>query len=382
LAEQEKLEKAKGKGKMISQRIKTIDASGIRQVFDLARNLKNPVNLSIGQPDFDIPEEVKLACFTAIKKGLNKYTPTQGILSLREKVTIKLEKENKIKASPEEVLITSGTSGGLYLALAVLLDPGEEVIIFDPYFVSYKHLTNFLGAVPRYINTYPHFSLSAEKVEEVLTPKTKAIIINSPANPTGRVYSQAEIEKIVQLAEKKGIFIISDEVYEKFVYDGVFFSPGSIYERTITLNGFSKAYAMTGWRIGYAAGPRLIIQEMAKLQQYTYVCAPAPVQYAALTALDYNLAPLIKNYKQKRDKVYQSLKNYFKITFPEGGFYLFPEVPQKTSAEEFVRKAIENNLLIIPGNVFSEQATHFRISYAASEEMIEQGVEILKNLAQ
>ncbi|MDI6704545.1 MAG: pyridoxal phosphate-dependent aminotransferase [bacterium] len=366
---------------MISRRMDKIDSSGIRKVFNLSKEMKNPIDLSIGQPDFDVPDRIKEEAIKAMRDGFNKYTKTEGIPELRKRIAKKLKEENNIQVSPDNILVTSGVSGGLLLAFNALLDKGDEVIIPDPYFVMYKHLVNFIEAVPRYVDTYPDFGLDIDRINRAINKKTKVIILNSPGNPTGNVYSKEELEQIRDLAKEHDLVIISDEVYEKFIYEKAYFSIGSIYEKTITLNGFSKAYAMTGWRIGYAAGPLEIIQEMAKLQQYSFVCAPSFAQKAALIALDCDVSEHIKRYKEKRDLVYAGLKDHFHVQKPKGGFYIFPEVNKNLSATEFVKKAIENNVLIIPGNIFSEKDTNFRISFATSNDIIEKGVEILNEIS-
>ncbi|MDI6736144.1 MAG: pyridoxal phosphate-dependent aminotransferase [bacterium] len=366
---------------MISKRMNKIDSSGIRKVFNLAADMKQPVNLSIGQPDFDVPQEIKQEAAKAINSGFNRYTQTEGILELRERVCQKLKEKNNVDAKPKDVLITSGVSGGLFLAFYVLLDKGDEAIIFDPYFTMYKHLLNFIEAVPRPIDTYPDFNINIDKVKEAITEKTKVIVLNSPGNPTGKTYFREELEAVINIARENDLVIISDEVYEEFMYDGTAFSPGSIYDKTVTLNGFSKTYAMTGWRIGYAAGPNEIIQQMCKLQQYSFVCAPSFAQVAAIKSFECDMSEYIAGYHRKRDLVYEGLKDYFKLKKPGGGFYAFPQV-DKITATTFVEKAIAKNLLIIPGNVFSEKDTNFRLSFAASNETIEKGIKILIELAQ
>lgn len=365
---------------MIAQRMNKIDSSGIRKVFNLAAQLKNPIDLSIGQPDFDVPQQIKQEAIKAINTGFNKYTQTEGILELRERVRQKLKEKNNIEVSRNNVLITSGVSGGIFLSFCALLDRGDEAIIFDPYFTMYKHLINFIEAVPIYINTYPNFSLNIDSVKKAITSKTKVIVLNSPGNPTGKTYSKEELEAIAKIAQKNDLVVISDEVYEEFMYDEKPFSLGSIYEKTITLNGFSKTYAMTGWRLGYAAGPAEIIEKMSKLQQYTFVCAPSFAQIAGIKALEYDVSEYILQYRQKRDLVYEGLKNHFKVEKSGGGFYIFPQV-DGISASEFVEKAIAKKLLIIPGNVFSEQDTNFRLSFTASNETLKKGIEVLIELA-
>ncbi|MEW6096056.1 MAG: pyridoxal phosphate-dependent aminotransferase [bacterium] len=358
-----------------------IDSSGIRKVFNLAASLEKLINLSIGQPDFDVPQQIKQEAIKAINTGFNKYTKTEGISELRERVSQKLKDKNNINVSAEDILITCGVSGGLFLAFYALLDPQDEAIIFDPYFTMYKHLINFIDGVPIYINTYPTFNLNIDRVKESITEKTKLIVINSPGNPTGKTYSKKELESIAKIAKENDLVVISDEVYEEFMYEDEPFSIGSIYDKTVTLNGFSKTYGMTGWRVGYAAGPSEIIQQMGKLQQYSFVCAPSFAQFAAIKALECDVSKYIAEYRKKRDLIYEGLKNHFNVEKPSGGFYIFPQVDGMT-ATAFVEKAIAKNLLIIPGNVFSEQDTNFRLSFAASNETIERGIETLIELAE
>jgi len=362
---------------MISKRALSVDASGIRKVFDLAASLKNPVNLSIGQPDFDVPEKYREQAVSAIKAGKNKYTVTQGIEPLREEVRSRLKQRG---VDVEEVFITSGVSGGILLSLMALTDPGDEVLVPDPYFVMYKHLANLLNLKIKYIDTYPDFQLTAERVEKALTEKTRVIVMNSPSNPTGIVMGDDELKKISEVLKKASPVVIYDEIYSDFDYEKKHGCMSRFYEKTVLLSGFSKSHAMTGWRIGFAAGPKSIIEQMIKLQQYTYVCCPSIVQYGALGAVSDFDPRVFQDYRKKRDLVFGLLEKTFHIQKPQGAFYVFPESPSG-DGEAFVRKAIENNVLIIPGNVFSERNTHFRISFAAAEEVIVKGCEILNRLA-
>jgi aspartate aminotransferase/aminotransferase len=365
----------------ISTRANGVDASGIRKVFDLAAKLKDPINLSIGLPDFDVPDLVKQAAIDSINAGQNRYTQTQGIAPLRERLRRDLSSE--IGRDVGDVLITSGVSGGLLLAMMAIINPGDEVVYLDPYFVMYKHLLTLTGGTPVPVDSYPDFRFYADRAEAAITPRTKAIILNSPSNPTGVVMTPAEVSAAVELAKKYDLLIISDEIYEPFLYAGdagKLPSPAKIYDRTIILRGFSKSHAMTGWRLGYAAGPAEIISQMTKLQQYTFVCAPSPLQYAALAALDVPMQAAVDKYRLKRDIVFNGLNDHFEKVKPEGAFYIFPKVPKGWTAADFCTAAIEKNVLIIPGNVFSERDTHFRISYATTDEKLRAGVEILNSI--
>jgi aspartate/methionine/tyrosine aminotransferase len=362
----------------IADRMKHIDASGIRKAFDMAKSMKDPINLSIGLPDFDVAEPVKLAAIDAIEHGFNAYTQTQGIPELRGKIQDAVDAE--FHHADRQVLITSGTSGALLLALCCVIDPGDEVIIFDPYFVMYRHLVTLAGGTSVLVDTYPDFRVVLEKVKLAITPKTKAILVNSPANPTGSVASSVEMENLAKLCRERDILLISDEVYKAFCFDDPFASPATWNEDVLVVDGFSKAHGMTGWRLGYAHGPARLIQEMAKLQQFSYVCAPSIVQKAGVVALDQDLSPHVDAYRKKRDAVLTALGDLYEIARPAGAFYAFPKAPWGT-ATEFVAEAIRRSLLIIPGNVFSRQDTHFRISYAVDDATLARGLEVLKGLA-
>lgn len=362
----------------IADRMRKIDASGIRKVFDLAAKMKDPINLSIGQPHFDTPEPIKQALNAAVAAGKNAYSQTQGIAPLIEKIQKSVDAE--YGHGDRQVFITSGTSGGLMLALSVLVNPGDEVIVFNPWFVMYKHLTTLIGGKVVEIDTYPDFAIDLDKVRDAITPRTRAILVNSPANPTGRVATAAEMEGLARLAAEKDIPLISDEIYRSFCYDMPFISPAKWNDQTIVIDGFSKSHSMTGWRLGWAHGPQHVIQQMLKLQQFTFVCAPHPVQYAGLAALDCDMSAHVADYKRKRDFVVSHLRDDFELHGAEGAFYLFPKAPWGTGTE-FVAEAIKNDLLIIPGNVFSPQDTHFRISYAAENRTLERGCEVLRRIA-
>jgi aspartate aminotransferase/aminotransferase len=366
--------------KLIADRMGLIDASGIRKVFALAAELKDPVNFSIGQPDFDVPEALKQEAIRAIEAGLNKYSQTPGEKELQDRIAAQMKAEFGWDAPA--VLVASGVSGGLLLAFMALVNPGDEVVIPDPYFVIYKHVVNLLGGKCVFVDSYPDFSLPVEKIAAAITDKTKMIVLNSPCNPTGLVYSEAQVKALAKIAAERDILVLTDEIYEKFCYDGPCTSIGKYHEKVLVMRGFSKSYAMTGWRLAYVAAPasmRPIIEEMTKVQQYTFVCAPTPFQRAAVAAMDYDVSDLVRGYARKRDLLYDGLKDNFELARPGGAFYAFVKVPNGSSTD-FVTKAIKNNILVIPGNVFSEKDTHFRVSFATTDEKIRQGVEILRSL--
>jgi aspartate aminotransferase/aminotransferase len=362
----------------IADRMSLIESSGIRKVFDLARSLKDPVNLSIGQPHFDVPDPVKAAAKDAIDRGLNAYTVTQGIPELRARIADDLRQ--RYGHADREVFITSGTSGGIVLALLCTVNPGDEVIVFDPYFVMYPHLIHLAGGTPKYVSTYPDFQIDVDRVRAALTPRTRAILVNSPANPTGVTAAADHLRDLAVLARDKNVLLISDEIYRTFCYDEPFASPAEHNENVLVIDGFSKSHGMTGWRLGFAHGPSRLIQEMIKLQQFTFVCAPSVVQWAGVTAWDTDVSAHVADYRRKRDRIVTGLKDRFEMVKPDGAFYVFPKAPWG-SGTEFVAEAVRNSLLTIPGNVFSRQDSHFRISYAAEDRTIDRGIEILNRLA-
>ncbi len=365
----------------LAARTGRIDASGIRKVFDLARSMENPINLSIGQPDFDVPPEVKAAAHEAIDAGRNSYTPTQGAAELRP---LLLEEEKHFTGrdwQDQELLVTSGVSGGLFLALLALVEEGDEVIIPDPYFVMYKHLVALFGGTPVYLDTYDSgFGIDPERLESLITPRTKVLLLNSPSNPTGRILSRAELLAVADVCRRHGLLVISDEIYRRFAYVEMV-SMAEVYEETLVLAGHSKAYGMTGWRLGYACGPRDVVQAMTKVQQYSFVCAPSFVQYAALACPAVDLGPYIENYRTKRDLLVGALEGSFELGPPDGAFYLWAKAPRDETGTSFVEKAIANNVLVIPGGVFSEKDTHFRICYTVPDDRLLAGAEILCRLA-
>jgi aspartate/methionine/tyrosine aminotransferase len=363
---------------VLSERVKSIRPSGVRKIFDLANQLKDPINLSIGEPDFDIPEDIKEEGIRWIQEGFNKYTPSGGIPELRGKVLCYLQQRGIIC---EDVIITAGVTGGLLLALMLTLNPLDEIVIPDPSFVLYEYQVRLLGGIPVFFDTYPDFTLREEELRKVVTDRTKAILINSPNNPTGMVHSQEELEMLVRVAREKNLLILSDDIYDRFVYDGDH-GPylGSLYEKTLTFGGFSKAWGMTGWRLGFVAGPSEMIQYMVTMQQYAFSSVNSFAQKAALVALDYNTDHLIEGYRKKRDLIYEGIKDKFAVTKPEGAYFIFPEAPGG-DGDRFVERALEKKLFILPGSVFSRRKTHVRISFASSEESVRKGIEVLRSLA-
>jgi aspartate/methionine/tyrosine aminotransferase len=363
----------------LADRTRLFDASGIRKVFELGAKLKDAIDLSIGQPDFDVPEPVRQAAIDAIQGRKNGYALSQGMPVLREKLQAQVRQQ--YGHDDRDLFVTCGTSGGLMLALMVLVNPGDEVIVFDPYFVLYNSLAAVVGGKVVYIDTYPDFRIDLNRVADAITPRTKAIIFNSPANPTGAVADEETVRGMAELAAQRNVALISDEIYRAFCYDQPFVSPARYNPQTIVVDGFSKTYGMPGWRLGFAHGPSAVIREMIKFQQYSFVCAPQPAQWAGAVAMDIDVTPYIDAYRRKRDMLLAGLADDYEVMRPGGAFYVFPKLPWG-SGMEFVTEAIEKHqMLIIPGSVFSHRDTHFRISYAADDRIIERGIEALRKLA-
>jgi aspartate aminotransferase/aminotransferase len=364
----------------LSKRTEKMSVSGIRRVFELSQGMENPIDLSIGKPDFSIPKNIKERAKLAIDENQNTYSLTVGIPELRQAVVEKLRTKNNIKAQENEVIITSAVSGGMSVALPTLIDAGDEVIIFDPYFVAYKQLVLLFNGVPIIVPKNDDFSPNFQTLEEAISSKTKAIILNTPENPTGYVWTKSELEKLTELAQKYNLTIIADEIYEDFIYsdDRPHISIASIYDKVITVNGFSKSHSMTGWRVGYLHAPVEIIAQIIKVQQYTFVCAPTPFQYAALETFSTDISNFVIDYRERRDILFSGLSKKYEIQPSLGAFYFFVKYPY--SAEKFLKNCLAKNLLIVPGNVFSEKNDYFRISFATSMENIQRAVKVFQEI--
>lgn len=364
----------------VAERVKPIGLSGIRRIFELAATLESPINLSIGQPDFQPPEAAQRAAIQAIGDGRNGYTVTKGIPELVARIEAEAQ---SWFGGPRPAMVTCGVSGGLHLAFLACLDPGDEVLFADPYFVSYPHLVRFAGGEARPIPLDESFHLDPNRFAAAITKRTKAILLNSPSNPTGIAYRTEELAAIAHLAVQNNLLLISDEIYAGMCYDREHQSlAGLAPDHTLLLGGFGKTYGMTGWRMGYAAGPPALIAEMIKIQQYTFVCAPQPLQWGTLAALSADMSGVVAQYRAKRDRACALLAAEFEFIRPGGGFYIYPKVPAGfKSATHFVEEALQRRVLSIPGVTFSAKDTHFRISYATSLAKVEEGCRILCQIA-
>ncbi|MHC1635447.1 MAG: aminotransferase class I/II-fold pyridoxal phosphate-dependent enzyme [Candidatus Methanospirareceae archaeon] len=373
---------------LLSEKIRSIKGSGIREFFDIAQRVEGIISLGVGEPDFVTPWSIREACIFSLEKGYTSYTSNWGLLELREAISDKIYKESSVYYDPEgEILITTGVSEALDLALRAIINPGEEVIVHEPSYVSYKPCTIFAGGMPVSVKTGVEegFKLIAERVEEKITEKTKAIILNYPNNPTGATMGERDLEEIAEVVNEYDLLVISDEIYGKLTYEGKHVSFSSLEgmkERTILLNGFSKAYAMTGFRLGYAAGPREIIEGMMKIHQYTMLCAPITAQMAALEALKSRneevVEKMISEYNRRRRLIVKGLREIGLDCFePKGAFYAFPSIKETgLKAEVFAKELLmEQKVVVIPGNVFGEAGEGFiRCSYAVSQQKIKEAL--------
>jgi len=371
----------------ISQRASQISPSGIRRFFDLVASMEGVISLGVGEPDFTTPWHIREAAIYSLEKGYTMYTSNLGMPELRQELARHLKNNCGLDYDPDtELLITIGVSEGLDLATRAILDPGDEVIMADPSYVSYSSCVVLAGGVPVMVPTYEKngFELGAEDIEKRITPKTKAILIGYPSNPTGAVMGRDKLERIAEVAHRHHLIVISDEIYSSLVY-GVehtcFASLPHMKDSTVLLNGFSKAYAMTGWRIGYAAAGKEIINAMFKIHQYTIMCAPTMGQVAATEALksgDNSVNDMVEDYNHRRRFMVSGLNKIGLPCFePKGAFYAFPSIKATgLSSEEFAEKLLfEEKVAVIPGTAFGKCGEGYvRCCYATSMEDIEEAL--------
>lgn len=393
---------------VISERVKNINPSQTLSItaeaLKMKREGKKVISFAAGEPDFDTPENIKEKAISAIREGFTHYTTNSGIIELKEAILEKFKKDNKVEYKTSEIIVSSGAKQCLFNTILTICDPGDEVLLPIPCWVSYTEQIKFAGAVPVFINTYQEeeFKLSAAQVEEKITPRTKLLILNSPNNPTGAVYEQEELKKIAQLLLKYNIYCICDEIYEKLVYDNVkHLSLASlsdeIKEKVITINGVSKSYAMTGWRIGYAAGPEEIVQGMSKIQGHSTSNANSIAQKASVEALNGKqdtIEEMRKSFDERRKYMVKRLNDIEGISCirPAGAFYAFPNVSRilergieyngkriinSFDLSNFILKEAE--VALIPGSAF-EAEDYLRLSYAASLGDIREGLDRIEKI--
>ena len=365
----------------LSDRVTEIRPSGIRKFFDIVSEMKDAVSLGVGEPDFDTPWHIREEGIYSLEKGRTFYTSNAGLKELKEEICRYLSRRFGLGYDfDREVIVTVGGSEAIDIALRAMLNPGDEVLIPQPSYVSYVPCTQLAGGVPVIIELEEkdQFQLTREKLLEKITPRTKILVLPFPNNPTGAVMNKAELEEIAKVVEERDLFVLSDEIYAELTYDGepatIAALPG-MRERTILINGFSKAYAMTGWRLGYAAGPERILQQMIKIHQYAIMCAPTTSQYAAVEGLrngDEDVAMMRESYNQRRRYLLHALREMGLDCFePKGAFYAFPSIKRfgMTSDEFATRLLMEEKVAVVPGTAFGDCGEgYLRISYAYSLE--------------
>lgn len=363
----------------LSKTITQIEPSGIRKFFDIVAEMKDAISLGVGEPDFDTPWHIREEGIYALEKGRTFYTSNAGLMELRVEICNYLDRKLGLKYSPkEEIMVTVGGSEAIDVALRAMLDPGDEVIIPQPSYVSYLPCTKLAGGTPVIVELKAEdkFKLTEEALKAAITPKTKVLILPFPNNPTGAIMNYKELEKIAKIVIDNDIYVISDEIYSELTYNGIHASIAQIdgmKERTIVINGFSKAYAMTGWRLGYAAGSHIIMEQMIKIHQYAIMCAPTNSQFAAVDALkngDEDVARMVEAYNQRRRYLIHTFNRIGMECFePEGAFYVFPSIRRfgMTSDEFATRLLMEEKVAIVPGTAFGNCGEGFlRVSYAYS----------------
>lgn len=365
----------------VSPRVAAVPPSGIRRFFDVAGTMKDAISLGVGEPDFVTPYHIRSAAIDSLLDGETQYTPNLGLLSLRREIALYLEKRFGVSYDPErEIMVTVGASEAIDLALRVCLRPGDEVVLPDPGYVSYAPCVMFAGGAPVPVTTRAEdcFRLTAEAIEAAVTPRTRALMIPYPNNPTGAIMPRAEMEKIAQVAARHDLLVISDEIYGELIYAGeraAFASLPGMKERTVTINGFSKAFAMTGWRLGYACAPHDLLYEMNKIHQYAIMCAPRQAQVAGHQALKRgrengyeDIETMRRSYDRRRRVMLDAFQKMPLECFePQGAFYAFPSIARTgLSSEAFCTRLLqEKRVVCVPGDAFGTSGQgHIRCCYA------------------
>ncbi|MEK4496766.1 aminotransferase [Ureibacillus sp. FSL W8-0352] len=378
------------KSTYISRTVRELKPSGIRRFFDLAAGMEGVISLGVGEPDFVTPWHVREAAIRSIEEGYTSYTPNAGLLELREEITNYVKNRYHVEYSPSEVIVTVGASSAIDTAMRTIIDPGDEVIVVEPCFVSYSPTVTLAGGIPVPVQALKEndFKILPSQIEAAITHKTKAMIICFPNNPTGTLLNRTELEALAEIAKKYDLLVISDEIYAELTYDDSFTSMATLpgmRERTILVNGFSKAFAMTGWRLGYVCAPEEIASAMLKVHQYALMCASTNSQYAGLEALrngQGEVEKMVKSYRLRRNFIVNSF-NEMGLTchMPGGAFYAFPSIESTgLSSQEFAeRLLLEQSVAVVPGDVFGESGEgHIRCSYATSMEELKEAMKRIK----
>ncbi|MBR4237563.1 aminotransferase class I/II-fold pyridoxal phosphate-dependent enzyme [bacterium] len=374
----------------ISDKIKNIKPSGIRKFFDIARTIPDCISLGVGEPDFDTPWHIAEEGIYAIESSKIFYTSNQGLLELREEISKWNKRKYNLSYSPDEIIVTTGGSEAIDITLRSIINPGDEIIILEPSYVSYEPIVILSGGIPKIIKLKNEnsFKLTKEELQEAITPNTKALLINYPNNPTGAIMDENDLLKITDIIIKNDLLVISDEIYSELTYGKTHTSIGSLEgmrDRTITINGFSKSFSMTGWRLGYLMGPKVIVDEIKKIHQYAIMCAPTISQYAGIEALkkgDNDIENMKAEYNLRRNYLLNELKRLNIPCFvPEGAFYIFPDIHKfNKSSEDFATDLLKReHLVVVPGTAFGSSTDSFiRISYAYSLDSLKEAMKRLE----
>ncbi|MDQ0216499.1 aminotransferase [Oikeobacillus pervagus] len=376
----------------VAESVQNMRPSGIRKFFDLAANMEGVVSLGVGEPDFVTSWSVREAAILSLEKGYTSYTANAGLLELRNEIADYMENRFHVKYDPkEEIIVTVGASQAIDIAMRAIINPGDEIIVVEPCFVSYVPLVELAGGKAVTIETKPEhdFKLQPDQLKQAITPKTKALLICSPNNPTGTQLTKEDLQGICDIVIEHDLLVIADEIYAELAYDIQHTSIASIegmQERTILINGFSKGFAMTGWRLGFCCAPKEISHACLKIHQYAMMCASTPAQYAALEALQSGMDDVVqmtKDYRRRRNYIVSSLNEIgLDCHIPGGAFYAFPSIKSTgLSSEEFAEKLLmEQKVAVVPGNVFGKGGEgHIRCSYASSMEQLQEAIKRIKN---
>jgi aminotransferase len=377
----------------VSNKVRNLPPSGIRKFFDLASGIPDVISLGVGEPDFVTPWRVREASIYALERGYTTYTSNWGLLELRELISKFMLDSAGVDYSPKnQVLVTTGVSEAIDLAVRAIVDPGDEVLVVEPSYVSYRPCVIMAGGMPVSVSASVDndFKVTREDLESKITDRTTAIIMNYPNNPTGAIMPRKDLEEIADLAVERDLMIISDEVYEKMTYEGKHTSIASfngMQDNTVALNGFSKSFAMTGWRLGFACGNPDVIEAMMKIHQYTMLCAPITAQMAAIEALKNGqdeMRQMIKEYDRRRRVIVKGFNDLGLTCFePKGAFYAFPSVKSTgLTDEQFSERLLyEKHVIAVPGSVFGESGVgHLRCSYATSMDQIKEALNRIADL--
>ncbi len=373
---------------MLSQKVRNVEPSATEEVDNEVKTLRRQgveiISLGVGEPDFDTPKNIRDAATEALHTGKTHYEPTKGDFDLREAIAKKLKNDNNIDADTEDLVVTVGAKFGIYLAAQAILEEGDNMVLLDPSWVSYDPIAKLAGADVKRITTEEKngFIPDLDTLAENIDKSTKIILVNSPCNPTGAVYPPKILKGIAEIAEDNGSYVLSDEIYERLLYEGEFYSPGSEYDNIITVNGFSKSYAMTGWRLGYVHAPRDVVEGMVKIYQHSASCVTAFAQMGALEALTSEksekfVQEMVAEYKKRRDCIVDLIddSDLFECQKPSGAFYVFPSYNLDMGSMDFAKKLLQDaHVATVPGFAFGME-NHLRLAYTIPNEKIKEAFE-------